>query len=200
MGKLVSGIVDDNAITQIYKEYNPAFNNLYTIEMYSVSFDKESDMDIEISDYIKYHAVDVSFDDESLNLSRNSVTKNFQLNANDQYTWPSMLKIQWREADDWKVKRYHENWVSKFYDKYRDCFISYDQKDAMKLYKTIKVTLPYVKIGDKYEERSIYFKKVLPKNIGSFHFNWSTTGEIINHKMSYYVKEWNWSTSRHIKG
>lgn len=200
MGKLTGGILDENAISAIYKDYEPAFSNLYTIEMYSSSLDRdENRIDLSMNDYIKFHATDVSFDDETLNLERNDVTKNFQLKTSDQYTWPTMLKITWREADDWRVKKYHENWIGKFYSKEKDCFFSHTEREALNLYKNIVVHLPYTKVGDdKYEERSIYFLNVLPNNIGSFSFKWGTSGEIVTHQLTYFVKEWKWATDKKI--
>lgn len=201
MGKLIDGVLNEDAISSIYKDYEPAFSNLYTVEMFSNSFSGESSTDEMMNDYIKFHAVDISFDDEMLNLKRNNVTKNFQLEKSDQYTWPTMLKIVWRESDDWRVKRYHEDWVGKFYSKEDDCFFSYSKEDSYKLFKTIKVTLPYIKEGDsKYKERAIVFKRVLPNNIGAFKFKWGTNGEIVTHSMNYFVKEWNWLNVNVVKG
>ena len=199
MGKLVTGIVDDNAIASIYRDYEPAFNNLYTVEIFSTSFLNEDVYDDDMNDYVKYHAIDVKFDDETLNLERNSVTKNFQLTQSDQYTWANSLKITWRESDDWKVKMYHENWVKKFYNKEEDCFMSHELDDSVRLTKTIKIHLPYTKKSEQeYEERTVVFYNVLPRDIGSFNFNWGTSGEIITHSLSYYVKSWEWETENVI--
>ncbi len=198
MGKLLTGILDKSALTSLYDDYNPAFKNLYTIEIYqmnSTSWEYE-----DISSYIKFHATDVTFGDESLNLSRNPVTKNFQLNGPNAYQRQESLSITWREADDWSVKKYHEKWMSYFYDRDHDNFVSYpttingswETKDV--LYRKIKIRLPYSETRDNGYMDIIVFDNVIPKNIGGFSFGWSTTGDIVTHQMEYYVKDWYWES------
>lgn len=192
--------IDSSALTSIYNDYNPAYKNLYTVYIYPRSSAVE---DESIASHIKFHTLNVSFNGESLGLTRNAVTKKFQLNANNPYTWSDILTITWRESDTWKVKKYHEDWVKLFYDKKQDCFISYPKDSSStiynghsvdSLYRTIKITLPMAmksnEIGTKLD--TIVFEDVLPNNVGDFQFGWSSSPDVVTHSLKYFVGNWRW--------
>lgn len=192
--------IDSSALTSIYNDYNPAYKNLYTVYIYPRSSAVE---DESIASHIKFHTLNVAFNGESLGLTRNAVTKKFQLNANNPYTWSDTLTITWRESDTWKVKKYHEDWVKLFYDKKQDCFISYPKDSSSttynghsvdSLYRTIKITLPMAvksnEIGTKLD--TIVFEDVLPNNVGDFQFGWSSSPDVVTHSLKYFVGNWQW--------
>lgn len=216
MGKLLKGVTDGDSVTSIYKDYNPAYKNLYTVEIYYFSEnhvnDKSSgwvDTD-DISKYIKFHATNVTFGDETLNLDRNPITKNFQLKSSDSYTRSDRLSITWREADDWLVKKYHEKWVGSIYNKEEDYYWSYPrtvkigdwgyEENVDSLYRKIRIILPAsqwrISITPYYYKHIIVFEDVLPCNIGKLDFSWDSNSEIIKHQLDYYVKSWHWENEQ----
>lgn len=197
--------IDSSALTSIYNDYNPAYKNLYTVYIYPRSSAVE---DESIASHIKFHTLNVSFNGESLGLTRNAVTKKFQLNANNPYTWSDTLTITWRESDTWKVKKYHEDWLKLFYDKNNDCFLSYPTASAAtnalnghtvdSLYRTIKITFPTSSKesnGGQGPLDTIVFNDVLPSNVGDFQFGWSSSPDIVTHSLKYFVCDWKWESS-----
>jgi len=207
MGKIGSEITASH-ISSIYNNYNPAYKNLYTVEIFPRTSTSEDD---EMSEYIKFHTTSVTFNGESISLMRNSITKNFQLANENPYSWSDSLSITWRESDDWKVKKYHEKWLSCFYLKDKDCFLSYPIKESEKnsvnnlsvddLYRKIRITLPVSSVGtesNKYTDNTIVLEDVLPSNNGDFGFSWNTNGEIITHTINYFVKNWHWENTNAI--
>lgn len=191
--------IDSSDLTSIYNDYNPAYKNLYTVYIYPRSNTEE---DESIATHIKFHTLNVSFNGESLRLTRNAVTKKFQLNANNPYTWSDSLTITWRESDTWKVKKYHEDWLKLFYNKNDDCFISYPTNSSDKyrghsvdsLYRSIKVVLPNSSgsTDESKEMNSIVFEDVLPSNVGDFQFGWSSSPDVVTHSLKYFVGNWHW--------
>lgn len=189
--------IDSSDLTSIYNNYNPAYKNLYTVYIYPRSSTVE---DESIASHIKFHTLNVSFNGESLGLTRNAVTKKFQLNANNPYTWSDSLTITWRESDTWKVKKYHEDWLKLFYDKKSDCFLSYPTNSSDtylghsvdSLYRSIKVVLPNP-VGPSDESNiGIVFDDVLPSNVGDFQFGWSSSPDVVTHSLKYFVGNWHW--------
>lgn len=193
MGNLSSSGTSLN-INSIYKDYSPAFDNLYTIEILPI---KSESTVFPITDYIKFHATNVTFNGESLNLERNEVTKNFQLSG-DGYTRTDILSITWRESDTWKVKKYHDNWLSYFYDKKEDCFLSYPRQDGERdylendvLYREFKITLPSF---SNESSEVITFEYVLPKSSAGLSLGWKSNGDIVSHSLEYYITDWKQET------
>lgn len=202
MGNLAINTLDGSSLASIYNDYKPAFKNLYVVEMTYQNENEDGISEYNISNYIKFHAVDVSFGDETLNLERNPVTKKFQLKTSDQYSWSDTLRITWRESEDWMVKRYHEDWMKMFYSRENDTFYSYPRTGSNgqsistdSLFRKIKVRLPVTIEGNKRIEHIAIFENVTPQNIGQLGFGWSTSGEIIQHQMTYYVESWHWEHS-----
>lgn len=189
--------ITTHTITELYTNYKPAFNNLYKIEMTNI-VEGEND---ELDKYVTLHAYNVQFGGESLQLTRNTVTKQFQLNDTDAYKRTDTLTIQWRENDDWEVKRYHENWIAMFYDKENDHYISYPytknnvtyNKEA--IYRTFTITLP---VNGTFGEdtssgyRQIRFNGVLPQDAPGIALGWATQANIVTHSINYYVTSWEW--------
>lgn len=176
-----------NDINKIYTaEY--AVKNLYRVEIYDTFNDGVEDF----LNYLSLQAPSVSFKGESLDLTRNNVTRNFQLREDgNSFNWTDELSIKWRERDDWEVRKYHEKWLGEFYDKEKDCFLSKEAAAIPSLYRTIIVTLPESKTNSS-APHTIKFFYVLPKTIGDFELGWGSGADNIEHQLTYYVKYWKW--------
>ena len=115
----MGNFISKGSINEIYNNFNPAFDNLYKIELYDAS---GTNKDIPENNYISFHATSVSMNGESLQLERNVVTKNFTLPSNGGFTRADTFTITWRENEDWAVKKYHDDWLAMFYNKENDCY------------------------------------------------------------------------------
>lgn len=162
------------------EEYNQELNEFSTSRMYWNFTDTAG-----INDYIKYNAPGININGETLNLVRNSVTKKFSVDS-DGYTRADILSITWREADDFRVKRYHENWIALFYDRDRDMYLSSEDPVTDGLYRTIRV-----KLGNNL---AIRFDNVIPKNVAGLSLSWKNNPGIVTHSMDYYIESWSWET------
>lgn len=178
--------VDKSAYTQLFTNYSPAVDNLYTVEIFSKT-NGTGDKTTALNDYLKYHAVSFSFEDERLSLERHPVTKNFKVTS-DPYTWANTFTLTWREQDDWLVRKFHENWLGLFYDKSRGVFKKVSNPDI--LYKDFHILFPVSKTDGKSLRLKLI--DVLPANIGAISMQWGTTGNVITRQLTYYVKEWAW--------
>lgn len=181
--------IDKNAgaISDIFYQ-NYAFNNIYQVEIFlpngSIEERSSNGLDTEsINSYLKFHSPNVSFAGDSLNLVRNDITKKFTID-NQSYKRSDTLSITWREADDWKVKRYHENWIKLFYDKEKDQYQSHESNAG--LYRNIRVYLG--------NNKAILFTGAIPSTVPSLNLSWSNSPSIITHSVNYYIEDWNWET------
>ena len=130
--------VNENLINNIYN-FRPAFNNLF--EVFFIKSGVQGPLDGEFSKVMMFSCSGVNFNGEDLDIKRHNVTKLFYM---DDYKRQDNLKLTFIENKDRVVRRYHENWMSSFYDRKRDCFKSYDTKEeALRaLCRTIKVKFP----------------------------------------------------------
>lgn len=181
------GVENKDFIKDIY-EYSPAVNNLYTVEMFSYGARDISSL----SNYLKFHSTNVDFNGESLSLKRNDITKRFQLEPTLPYKRTDNLSITIRESDKWAIKKYHENWLSCFYDKDNDCFNSIDGTNHKleDLYRKVRVTLP--SSSDISNVKNVVVFTVLPSNSGDLKLGWGSNSKIVSHSIIYYVEEWHW--------
>lgn len=188
----MSNLVTSSELSTIYNDYSPAFDNLYTVEIFHIGVPSTSRYQDDISTHIKFHAPSVQFGGESLSLIRNSITKKFQL-SDDEFTRVDKLSITWRESDDLRVKKYHDEWLRLFYDRENDYFLSYPYNgiDKRYLYRDIEITLPH-NSGDKKEK--FIFSDVLPNTSPGLSLSWKNNGGIISHSLDYYVTDWKLST------
>ena len=172
--------VDENSLKEIYN-FSPAFNNLYTLELFDLSYKKDTN----ISKVFRYHSPRVDFDGESLMMKRNEITKRFQLESSP-YRRADSISVTLREDEQWSVKRYHENWLAKFYDKKGDHFISYytsDHSTPVELFRKLRIYLP--------NSEDCIVMTILPSNTGGMTLGWGS-GDIITHQITYNVESWNW--------
>ena len=181
------GVIENSDLSYIYKDYTPAIKNLYEIFILS-----EEDT---ISNLLKYHATSVSFNGEKLNLIRHEGTKNFAF-SNSPYERTDTLTITWRETSDWSVKKFHEDWISLFYDRSKDQYISTEYGTSLEgnqRTKTFKITLPHLQKSESYDQ--LYFYGVLPCETGGLDLAWSSSPSIVTHTINYYVKYWDYGES-----
>lgn len=189
--------IDSNAVQSLYRDYVPAITNLYTIEIYSVG--SSQDKTQEANDYIKFHAPAISIGSQTLTLERDNITKLFKLSDKNAFTRIDQISITWREADDWRVRKYHEAWLGKFYDVEKDCFISYDHPENEGLIRKINVIMPQSIVSDNTSMAPIDLQKahaleflVYPQNTGDIGLGWSASPTIVTHQLNYYVTSWKW--------
>lgn len=199
----VANRISIDSFSKIYQEYVPAITNLYTIELFGseTSASRNYSTASSASEYLKFHSTAVDLPEHILNLERDQTTKTFKLSGSNPYTRAEELSLTWREADDWKVRKYHEDWLAKFYDKEHDCFISYDTPETAGLAQKMVITLPAsvssqgISSGMISENRHNQHQialLVLPHNTGKVSLAWSTNPGIVAHQLSYYILDWNW--------
>ena len=130
--------VNENLINNIYN-FRPAFNNLF--EVLFMKSGEPQPIDSEFSNVMMFSCSGVNFNGENLDIKRHDVTKLFYI---DDYKRQDNLKLTFVENKDRIVRRYHENWMSSFYDRKKDCFKSYNTKEeALRaLCRDIKVKFP----------------------------------------------------------
>lgn len=197
----VSHPITLNDISAIYREFVPAITNLYTIEIFG-SIGKDEALVSSMTEYLKFHSPTVSLPEETLTLERDPVTKTFKVQASGSYQRANELMVTWREADDWRVKKFHEAWLGKFYNRQKDHFISYSREELGQagLAKRIRITLPdpvSTKMTAQGSETMLDSKHILeayimPHNTGNMSLGWSTTPSLVAHSMTYYLLDWNW--------
>lgn len=198
MSTWVEQQINSDAVKSLYQDYVPAITNLYTVEIYSAG-NTILDKTLEANNYIKFHAPTVSIGSQSLTLQRDEITKLFKLSDKGAFTRIDSLAITWREADDWRVRKYHEAWIGKFYDVEKDCFISYDNPESEGLVRKIKVIMPKSITSDTSSmaptslqyDHAIEFL-VYPQNTGDIGLGWTASPSIVTHQLSYYVTSWKW--------
>ena len=187
----------------IYTNFTPAISNLYTIEIFGQSSTSENpnNKPETITDYLKFHSTNVTLPEETLTLERDPVTKTFKIQESGTYARANELTLTWREADDWRVRKFHENWLGKFYNRSKDCFISWDPNELTTagLSRVIRITLPEPVSTDSqtFSENGVNAAhvielRVLPHNIGQIALAWSTSPTLISHQLSYYILDWHW--------
>lgn len=188
------------SVSELYSNYIPAFNNLYEVTLSSTSTNNNTVED-KMMEYIKLHAFSVTFGGESLSLERNPITKQFQLPSSESFKRSDTLTIEWRENSTWDVKKYHENWISKIYDKEKDCYKSYaingtGENSVSNIYRTIIVALPNDgrQLKGDGSDIAIKFNNVIPQDIPGISLAWGTQSNIISHSINYYVTSWEWAT------
>ena len=168
-------------VANIYTNYIPQFSNIYIVQIFSTDSEIEnSESHKNIKNYIQLHAKDINFGEENIQFVRNNATKKFHFSSDNPYTWADDLDIIWDESNKWAVKQYHIDWVSHFYDKESDKFVS----GVTGKYRTIIV---YVSQYDgKYTK--FQFNNVIPTNISGLHLAWTNTPNITSNTFKYKVE------------
>ena len=192
-------------------KYTPALSNLYEIDVYagalaatnstgSSSMSIESGSGERFKYFASFHAVDITINGESITFERHPVTKTFYLGSGSvtqsPYTRADEISITWRESNDWFIKRYHEAWISMFYNKDSDTFKSVDGDSVSNLYRTFKIKLPYL-TGNR-NHLTLVAENVLPMSTGNMNLSWSNNPNLITHAMSYKVERLYWENAPDI--
>lgn len=186
------GFLSSSDISNIFSESHYASKNLYTVEITDVdSTSPDSDFSTK---YLKFQSPSISFKGETFSLQRNDITKYFQADDSGKaFTWADTLRITWRERDDWKVRKYHEDWIGKLYDRQTDTFLSLESdNDKRILNRSITITLPS-SLADPNAANKIKFNDVIPQNFGDLELAWGTGADTIEHQITYYVRTWEWA-------
>lgn len=188
----MGNFVSTTSIADLYN-FDPAVKNLYTVDIYDGGMEDE-DIDIALGSLhsiAQLHAIQVELPGDVLNLERNSVTKNFSLSENGGYKWGDTLTIQWRETRDWGVKKLHEAWLAKFYNRTTDRYISINwdneteaKREVEKRYKVFKINLP--------DGSRIVCRDVIPQNAWNLSLAWGSTPSLVQYSIVYNVGFWYW--------
>lgn len=224
--------VNTDSIANIYNNYAPAVKNLYEVIIYGGSGssrniigatsggDSGNPSSLKLnyseslnptykglnttsdSEYFRYHATNITLDDESLELVRNSATKQFTLGERDAYKLCDNISITWRESKDWMVRKYHEDWLANFYNRDYNCYISANldgngqmlDSERGKRFRDFKIKFPNDNIRDDTYRRysCIMLHNVIPSNIGNLQLSWGNTGDIVAFTINYKIQSWNW--------
>ena len=168
-------------INTIYTNYIPQFSNLYIVQIFSNdSYVENSESHKSMKSYIKLHAKDILYGEDSLQFIRDSATKKFHFSNDKPYTWTEDLSIIWDESNKWQVKKYHEEWISNFYNKEKDEFIS--GRDG----KYRKFVVYVSQYDGKYTKFS--FNNVIPTNTSGLHLAWTNSPTITSNTFKYKVE------------
>ena len=130
--------VNENLVNNIYN-FRPAFNNVF--EVYFIKTGLQREIDSKFSNVTAFTCSNVKFNGEDIDIKRHDVTKFFYVK---DFKRQDQLELTFIETRDRIVRKYHEDWISCFYDKDKDCFKSYDKKEDAQaaLYRNIKVKFP----------------------------------------------------------
>lgn len=172
--------VTSSGLQSIYKDYSPAYKNLYEVCILNSSGGTD-----DLAKKFSFLTTSVSIKGEELKLRRNDVSKLFQVEDSNAYTWVDELSIKWREQDDWAVRKYHSDWISQFYSKAGNHFLSAkNEEDRKSRYRKIEVLLPPTAKGKKL---TVTFYNVLPKVLPGIDLEWSKDSSVVMHQISYYI-------------
>ena len=163
----------------IQLEYTPAYKNRYEVSFIDITDGVAVD-----GNYAKYGATNVTFGDESISFMRNPAT----LKEGGAYKRSDTLTITWRESDMYKVKALHKEWISRFYNKDTDKYVSAaNSVEAKSRYKIIQIIVPS-STGNGKATRFRF--TCLPNNIGNLDLAWGSTAGLTTYSISYYVEDW----------
>lgn len=187
--------IDENFINTI-NNTNVAVKNLYKLTF----LDSSSSNTLNgLSDKFQFFAKSIKFNGEELDLERNEISKWFTPSKNG-YKRTDTITINWLEDDNLSIYKFHNAWISQFYDRKNDQFISQDLKKDNNnktvinnaIYKNLILTLPKSNLSYVNNCNSIEFFYIIPKNFGSLDLKWSKSPESMEHNIDYYIKTWNW--------
>ena len=118
--------VNENLVNNIYN-FRPALNNVF--EVYFIYTGEQREIDSEFSNITAFTCSSVNFNGEEIDIARHDITKFFYMK---DFKRQDSLKLTFLETKDRIVRRYHEDWLSCFYNREKDCFKSYDTKKRLK--------------------------------------------------------------------
>jgi hypothetical protein len=160
-------------LTQLTTVWDPAYQNLFSIAI------EGSDLD----GYELYHAKGINILGAKLQLKRNAVTKLF---AMEKYNRSDTVTIQWRESSTFTVRRFHQDWLKKFYDESTDHYISYDSKAAATAALMRNMTV-YLQGG--YQ---LKLQGMTPQFVPDLQLTWDSPSNV-EYSVTYNVTSWSWT-------
>lgn len=198
-------------VASLYYDFHPLYNNLLEVQAFSHDLEpggtSEDTTDIEKYlekhspgsnqiDRVKMYAYSISLGAPSISFKRNDFTKLFELGS---YSRVDSFSISWYEDEDFTIKRFHDEWLSKFYDETNDCYISYSNPTDAARFLT-KSMLVKVGLDSSGHSWNIYLKNVFPTGTGDLNFAWGS-GSAKTYTMNYNVQEitfWDESSEKPI--
>lgn len=179
--------VNEDLVNNIYN-FRPALNNVF--EVYFIKTGTQREIDSEFSNITAFTCSSVNFNGEEIDIARHDITKFFYMK---DFKRQDHLKLTFLETKDRIVRRYHEDWLSCFYDRKRDFFKSYDTKEEAQaaLQRDVKVKFPK-------DERSMWvlsFGGVMIKQTPGIELKWGEPS-IVTLPLSYVVSSWDLKEER----
>ena len=173
--------VNENLVNNIYN-FRPALNNVF--EVYFIKTGKQREIDSEFSNITAFTCSSVNFNGEEIDIARHDITKFFYMK---DFKRQDHLKLTFLETKDRIVRRYHEDWLSCFYNREKDCFKSYDTKEEAQaaLQRDVKVKFPK-------DEKSMWvlsFGGVMINQTPGIELKWGEPS-IVTLPLSYVVSSW----------
>lgn len=111
LNEITSGI----SILQQWRDYSP---NLFEVKIITDQSGTEATLNNNIT---KFYCSGFTLPAPSLDLERHAFTKQFFVK---NYNYSNEMTIDWREDINMSVFRYHDSWISCFYDRWNDTYIS----------------------------------------------------------------------------
>jgi len=160
-------------------------NSIATLSSYQAAYKNDFEVTVDnndLNDHARLHAISLQFPGAKLTLERHNVTKLFMLS---KYQRADEVTITWRETRDFLVRKFHQDWMKKFYDEDSDRFTSYGTADEAReaLTRTFTVKLP--------NGHSIVLRNAMPTAIPDADFSWSDSA-LIQYALRYKVTSWSW--------
>lgn len=179
--------VNENLVNNIYN-FRPSLNNVF--EVYFIKTGKQRKIDSEFSNITAFTCSNVKFNGEEIDITRHDITKFFYMK---DFKRQDQLQLTFLETKDRIVRRYHEDWLSCFYNREKDCFKSYDTKEEAQaaLWRDVKVKFPK-------DEKSMWvlsFGGVMIKQAPGIELKWGEPS-IETLSLSYAVSSWNLKEER----
>lgn len=173
--------VNENLVNNIYN-FRPASNNIF--EVYFIKTGTQREIDSEFSNITAFSCSNVNFNGEEIDISRHDVTKFFCVK---DFKRQDQLKLTFIESKDRIVRRYHEDWISGFYNRSKDCFKSYDTKEEAQaaLYRNIKVKFP----KDEKNKWVLSLEGVMIKSTPNLELKWGEP-TLETPSLTYVVSSW----------
>lgn len=183
MGYLLS----TNSELSTLKDFTPLYNNVFDVEISSILEGSE-----DILKYGKFHIIGVTIGgNEHISLARHPVTKKYYLDSGNPYTWLDGVSLTWREDSKLSVRKFHEDWLAMFYDRKHDHYISAEEGEVSKRYKTFTIKLPGS--TPHKEGPKLILKNVLPLSIPTLtNLSWSTQASNVTYTIDYKIEDWEW--------
>ena len=163
------------------RNWQPATSNLF-----AVHFPLEKESGNKENHYSWMHCSKVTINGDSIDFQRHPITKRFTLTG---YKEVDEVSITWREHADFRVARFHYDWLSLFYDRKKGLFKSNNNPSSSDAGGRLKDISIHIRDRDPQLGFTLCLYKAIPNMNPSFDFDWSN-GNGIEYTLTYKVESW----------